>query len=63
MLIKLLTDDELVSIVKHPAEYSNDKVVMAMELLEYRMSYGPLGCESLDTGSGAFTQLIERLKK
>lgn len=57
MQIKLLTDVELVQIVKRPAEHSNTTVVMAMELLEYRMHYGPLGCEFLDTQSGAFTQM------
>lgn len=32
--------------------------VMACEILEYRMSYGDLGCETLDPMSGAFTQMV-----
>jgi hypothetical protein len=57
--INLLTDAELVKIVKRPAEHSNETVVMAMELLEYRMHYGELGCQWLDTDSGAFTKMVD----
>ena len=57
--IKLPDDTELIRIVKHPAEYPNRTVVMAMELLEYRMHYGPLGCEFLDTEGGAFAKMID----
>lgn len=58
-LIKLPTDAELLQMIKDATELGElTRAVMAAEILEYRMSYGPLGCESLDIQSEAFTKRV-----
>lgn len=56
MRLVLLTDAELLKIVESDdaslPEYFKETMqtmkVMAMEILEYRRAYGPLGCEWLE---------------
>lgn len=57
-LVKLQTDKELIGIVKQlPVGWPDYIRVMAVEILEYRKAYGPLGCESLDVESDAFKRM------
>lgn len=54
---KLLQDKDLIGIIHNHTAWPSGTVAMAMELLEYRMHYGPLGCESLDAESVPFTNM------
>ncbi len=50
-MFKLLTEQQLLEFINHPAEYYNVVVSMALEVLEYRKAHGPLGCDSLELPS------------
>lgn len=45
---KLLTDKRLAFIVRSHKVHVKEFVALALEVLEYRKCYGPLGCVSLD---------------
>ena len=53
----LLTDARLAFIAKNHTVHVKEFVAMALELLEYRMSYGELGCKQLDAESESFTKM------
>lgn len=52
----LATDQQLMEIVQNHKTQLPIVVAMAMEILEYRLHYGRLGCVSLDAGLSLVTK-------